>query len=76
MTIEKAIVTLALCTGVRISELIALTVNSYHRENKILYIEESLASGIIKRPKTDCSIRAVELSEYSIRALEFLIHHL
>lgn len=73
MTIEKAIVTLALCTGLRINELIAITVNSYHRESKILYIEQSLVSSIIKSTKTDDSTRAVELSEYAIRALEFLI---
>ncbi|NQY88090.1 MAG: site-specific integrase [Colwellia sp.] len=74
MTLESAIVTLALATGVRTNELIGITSNSYNPENKTLYIEETIVAGEIKNTKTDGSTRIVDLNEHAIRALEFLIN--
>ena len=74
MTVEIAIVTLALSTGVRTNELIGITANSYRPEIKALYIEETIVAGEIKNTKTDGSTRIVDLNEHGIRAVEFLIH--
>lgn len=74
MTIEKALITLALCTGVRTNELIAITADAYNADKKILYIDQSLVFGMVKNTKTDGSTRVVELNEYAINALEYLIN--
>lgn len=74
MTVEIAVVTLALATGVRISELIGITANSYKPENRALYIEETIVAGEIKNTKNDGSTRKVDLNKHGIRSIEFLIN--
>ena len=70
----RTIITLALITGIRRSELCAIRWNDIDFENKTLYIDNSLKviNGVVdeKKAKTQYSIRYVELNDTTIQLLK------
>jgi integrase len=74
MTTKVAIVTLAICSGLRSNELIALTEDSFDEINETIYIDQSIVKKRFKNTKTDGSTRLIDLPVQGVAAVKFLIN--
>ena len=61
---------IAFYTGLRTSELIALTWDDFDKPRKLIYVERAKVRGRIKPPKSKAGKRTVELSKEAIEALQ------
>ncbi len=73
--LDIALFQVGLSTGLRISELLALSVEAVNLEKRTLIVELALVGGAYKTPKTKGSRRTIELTEPAIEALRVLIAH-
>lgn len=71
--IEVALIQLGLATGLRISELLAVSVEAFDLDKRILTVDLALVDGAYKTPKTKGSLRKIELTEQGIIAARILI---
>jgi integrase len=62
----------AVATGLRPAEWIALEKRDLDRDGRVVYVRRSFTKGVLKRPKTEASIRAVPLQARALEALERL----
>jgi integrase len=65
----RAIVALAIITGVRRGELFALRWKGFDRGKGTLYVHEAIYENVIDRPKTEKSTRLIPLSQQAIQLL-------
>ncbi len=72
---EVALITLGIGTGLRISELMALTVESIDLNKQRLFIDLALVDKAFKIPKTRESKRVIELCGWTLRAARALVEH-
>ena len=71
--IEVALINVGLCTGLRISELMALSSEAVDLDRMRLKVDLALVDGQYKTPKTKGSNRSVELPQHVKKDLLFLI---
>jgi integrase len=62
----------AATTGLRPAEWIALEKRDLDRDGRVVYVRRSFAKGVLKRPKTDASLRAVPLQARALDALQHI----
>jgi integrase len=67
--LPRALVSLAIMTGVRRGELFALRWNSFDEIRATLTIQEAVYEGVIDRPKTALSLRVIPLSPALVHLL-------
>lgn len=65
----KSLLLLGTLTGLRISELLALTWESIHFDRKVLQVQFANVEGELKVPKTKGSVRVVELTSQALTLL-------
>ena len=70
---EKQLIKLGISTGLRISELLAVSSECFNREAKTLLIDQSLVNGNYVATKTLSSERLVELTKPAFDAMEKLV---
>lgn len=70
---ETALITLALSTGLRISELLAISSEVYDRNNKTLLVDQGVVNGLYVYPKTELSQRTIDLTQPAVDAIERLL---
>ncbi|EKB12817.1 hypothetical protein HMPREF1167_02073 [Aeromonas veronii AER39] len=73
--IEVALITLGIGTGLRISELMALTVESIDLNKQQLFIDLALVDKEFKIPKTRESKRVIELCGWTLSAAKTLVEY-
>ncbi|AUZ81865.1 hypothetical protein C2U37_21255 [Aeromonas sp. ASNIH1] len=67
--IETALIQVGIATGLRISELLALSAEVVDLEKKMLTIDLALVNGVYKTPKNEGSRRTIELTAQAIEPL-------
>ncbi len=71
--IETALIQVGIATGLRISELLALSAEVIDLEKKMLTIDLALVNGVYKTPKNEGSRRTIELTAQAIEPLTLLL---
>lgn len=71
--IDVALIQLGITTGMRISELMAVSAEAVNLDKKTLLIDLALVDGVYKVPKTKSSKRTIELSNQAVDALRILL---
>ncbi|MFM5079721.1 tyrosine-type recombinase/integrase, partial [Aeromonas caviae] len=71
--LEVSLIQLGISTGLRISELMAVSAEAVNLDKKTLLVDLALVDGQYKTPKTRGSIRTIELSEQAVGSLKTLM---
>ncbi|WP_234924394.1 tyrosine-type recombinase/integrase, partial [Aeromonas veronii] len=71
--LEVSLIQLGISTGLRISELMAVSAEAVNLDRKTLLVDLALVDGQYKTPKTRGSIRTIELSEQAVGSLKTLM---
>lgn len=71
--LEVSLIQLGISTGLRISELMAVSAEAVNLDKKTLLVDLALVDGQYKTPKTRGSIRTIELSEQAVESLKTLM---
>ncbi|HGY1052041.1 TPA: tyrosine-type recombinase/integrase [Aeromonas salmonicida subsp. pectinolytica] len=73
--IGAAIIQVGISTGLRISELLAISREAIDLDKRTLRVDLALVDGCYKTPKTKSSCRTVELTVPAVQALRTLLEH-
>ncbi|MFC0440100.1 tyrosine-type recombinase/integrase, partial [Aeromonas media] len=71
--LEVSLIQLGISTGLRISELMAVSAEAVNLDKQTLLVDLALVDGQYKTPKTRGSIRTIELSEQAVGSLKTLM---
>ncbi|MFM4991631.1 tyrosine-type recombinase/integrase [Aeromonas veronii] len=71
--LEVSLIQLGISTGLRISELMAVSSEAVNLDKQTLLVDLALVDGQYKTPKTRGSIRTIELSEQAVGSLKTLM---
>lgn len=73
--IGAAMIQVGISTGLRISELLAISREAIDLDKRTLRVDLALVDGCYKTPKTKSSCRTIELTIPAVRALHTLLEH-
>ena len=73
--VETALIQLNICTGLRISELFAISREHINLIEKTLTVQYAVVEKAYKIPKTKCSKRTIPLNQQAIEAIQVLMAH-
>ncbi|MDD2341369.1 MAG: site-specific integrase [Tolumonas sp.] len=73
--VETALIQLNICTGLRLSELFAISREHINLIEKTLTVQYAVVEKAYKIPKTKCSKRTIPLNQQAIEAIQVLMAH-